>query len=45
MPNQTFSDLLGAIERIGPLIAEHAAAAEANRQLSGAVYQALGPGL
>jgi alkylation response protein AidB-like acyl-CoA dehydrogenase len=41
MPNQTFSDLLGAIERIGPLIAEHAAAAEANRQLSGAVYQAM----
>jgi alkylation response protein AidB-like acyl-CoA dehydrogenase len=41
MPNQTFSDLLGAIERIGPLIAENAAAAEANRQLSGAVYQAM----
>jgi alkylation response protein AidB-like acyl-CoA dehydrogenase len=41
MPNQTFSDLLGAIERIGPLIAEHAAGAEANRQLSGAVYQAM----
>src|SRR5439155_14450072 len=29
------------IERIGPLIAEHAAGAEANRQLSGAVYQAM----
>jgi alkylation response protein AidB-like acyl-CoA dehydrogenase len=39
--NQTVSDLLGAIERIGPLIAEHAATAEADRQLSGAVYQAM----
>jgi alkylation response protein AidB-like acyl-CoA dehydrogenase len=39
--NQTLSDLLGAVERIGPLIAEHAAAAEADRQLSGAVYQAM----
>ncbi|HEX4184752.1 MAG TPA: acyl-CoA dehydrogenase family protein [Stellaceae bacterium] len=41
MGNQTLSDLLGAVERIGPLIAEHAAAAEADRQLSGAVYQAM----
>jgi len=39
--NQTLSDLLGAIERIGPLIAEEAAPAEANRQLSAAVYQAM----
>jgi hypothetical protein len=41
MTNQTVSDLLGAIERIGPLIAEHATTAEADRQLSGAVYQAM----
>jgi alkylation response protein AidB-like acyl-CoA dehydrogenase len=41
MANQTFSDLLGAIDRIGPLIAEHAAAAEADRQLSDAVCQAM----
>jgi alkylation response protein AidB-like acyl-CoA dehydrogenase len=41
MPNQTLGDLLGAVERIGPLIAKHAAAAEADRQLSGAVYQAM----
>jgi indole-3-acetate monooxygenase len=41
MATQTVSDLLGAIERIGPLIAEHAAAAEADRQLSGAAYQAM----
>lgn len=42
MPNQTVGDLLGAIERIGPVIAEHAATAEADRQLSGAVYQPSG---
>ena len=41
MENQTLTDLLGAIERIAPLIAEDAAAAEADRQLSGAVYQAM----
>lgn len=41
MANQTVSDLLGAVERIGPLIAEHAAAAEADRQLSGTLYQAM----
>jgi alkylation response protein AidB-like acyl-CoA dehydrogenase len=41
MANQTVGDLLGAVERIGPLIAEHAEAAEANRQLSDAVYQAM----
>jgi alkylation response protein AidB-like acyl-CoA dehydrogenase len=41
MSNQTISDLLGAIERIGPLIAEHAADAEADRRLSGAVHQAM----
>jgi alkylation response protein AidB-like acyl-CoA dehydrogenase len=41
MANQTVSDLLGAIERIAPLIAEHAAAGEADRQLSGAVYHAM----
>jgi len=39
--NQTLIDLLGAVERIAPLIAEHAAAAEGNRRLSGAVYQAM----
>src|ERR1700730_1671259 len=41
MANQTLSVLLGAIERIGPLIAEHAIAAEADRQLSCAVYRAM----
>jgi alkylation response protein AidB-like acyl-CoA dehydrogenase len=41
MANQTLDDLLDAVERIGPLIAEHAEAAEADRQLSGAVYQAM----
>ena len=41
MANQTLNDLLGAIERIGPLIAGHAAAAEADRQLSGIVYRAM----
>jgi 3-hydroxy-9,10-secoandrosta-1,3,5(10)-triene-9,17-dione monooxygenase len=38
---QPVSDLLGAIERIGPLIAEHAAAAEADRRLSDAVYHVM----
>jgi alkylation response protein AidB-like acyl-CoA dehydrogenase len=41
MTSQALDVLLAAIERIGPLIAEHAAAAEADRQLSGAVYQAM----
>ena len=41
MANQTVSDLLGAIERISPLIAEHAAAAEADRRLSDAVYHVM----
>jgi alkylation response protein AidB-like acyl-CoA dehydrogenase len=41
MANQTVSDLLGAIERIGPLIAEHPAANEADRRLSDAVYHAM----
>ncbi len=41
MANQTINDLLGAIQGIGPLIAEHAAATEADRQLSGTVYQAM----
>jgi len=41
MPNQTVSDLLGAIERTGPLIAEHAADAEATRRLSRTVHQAM----
>ena len=41
MANQSITDLLGAIEDIGPLIAEHAASAEANRQLSSTVYQAM----
>jgi hypothetical protein len=41
MASQTVSDLLGAIERIGPLIGEHALAAEADRRLSGAVHQAM----
>src|SRR5437867_1437385 len=41
MANQTIDDLLGAIQRIGPLIAEYAAAAEADRQISGTVYQAM----
>jgi len=34
-------DLLGAIERIAPLISEHAASAEADRHLSDAVYHAM----
>lgn len=41
MANQTVSDLLGAIERIAPVIAENARAAEADRHLSDAVYQAM----
>jgi indole-3-acetate monooxygenase len=41
MTSQALDVLLAAIERIGPLIAEHAAAAEADRQLSGAVYRAM----
>jgi hypothetical protein len=41
MTTQTVGDLLGAVERIGPLIAEEAGAAEANRRLSGSVYQAM----
>ena len=41
MTSQALDVLLAAIELIGPLIAEHAAAAEADRQLSGAVYQAM----
>jgi indole-3-acetate monooxygenase len=41
MTSQAVDVLLAAIERIGPLIAEYAAAAEADRQLSGAVYQAM----
>ena len=36
MADHTLGDLLGAVESIGPLIAKHAAAAEADRQLSGA---------
>jgi indole-3-acetate monooxygenase len=39
--NQTLSVLFCAIERIGPLIAEHAAAAEADRHLADAVYHAM----
>jgi alkylation response protein AidB-like acyl-CoA dehydrogenase len=41
MTSQALDVLLAAIERIGPLIAGYAAAAEADRQLSGAVYQAM----
>jgi alkylation response protein AidB-like acyl-CoA dehydrogenase len=41
MATQTVGDLLRAIERIGPLIAKHAAAAEADRHLSDAVHQAM----
>jgi alkylation response protein AidB-like acyl-CoA dehydrogenase len=41
MTSQALDVLLAAIERIGPLSAEHAAAAEADRQLSGAVYRAM----
>ena len=41
MRNHRLSDLLGAVESIRPLIADHAAAAEADRQLSGTVYQAM----
>jgi hypothetical protein len=33
--------LLHQVERIRPLIKEHAASAEANRQLSSAVYEAM----
>ena len=41
MASQALNGLLAAIERIGPLITDHAAAAEADRQLSGTVYQAM----
>src|ERR1700730_13925151 len=41
MTCQTVGDLLSAIERIAPLIAEHAAAAEADRHLGDAVYHAM----
>jgi alkylation response protein AidB-like acyl-CoA dehydrogenase len=41
MTCQTVGDLLGAIERIAPLISEHAASAEADRHLSDAVYHAM----
>jgi indole-3-acetate monooxygenase len=41
MASQDLNALLAAIERIGPLITEHAAVAEADRRLSGAVYQAM----
>ena len=34
-------DLLQAVDRIQPLITEHADSAEANRQLSGVVYDAM----
>jgi alkylation response protein AidB-like acyl-CoA dehydrogenase len=41
MASQDLNVLLAAIERIGPLIREHAAAAEADRQLSRSVYRAM----
>ena len=41
MASQALNGLLAAIERIGPLIRDHAAAAEADRQLSRTVYQAM----
>ena len=41
MTRQTVGDLFGAIERIAPLISEHAASAEADRHLSDAVYHAM----
>ena len=47
MSNQTtredavVHDLLEAVDRIRPLIEEHADSAEANRQLSGVVYDAM----
>ena len=41
MANQTVSDLLGALERIAPLIAENARAAEVDRHLSETVYRAM----
>ena len=41
MASQALNGLLAAIERIGPLITDHAAAAETDRQLSGTVYQAM----
>ena len=37
----TVSDLLGQVERLRPLIQEHTASADANRQLSAAVYDAM----
>jgi Acyl-CoA dehydrogenase, N-terminal domain len=39
--SRTTQDLLGAVDRIGPLIAKHAAEAEMNRQLSRAVYDGM----
>jgi alkylation response protein AidB-like acyl-CoA dehydrogenase len=41
MASQDLNVVLAAIERIGPLITEHAPTAEADRRLSGAVYQAM----
>jgi hypothetical protein len=41
MASQALNGLLTAIERISPLIAERAAAAETDRQLAGAVYHAM----
>jgi 3-hydroxy-9,10-secoandrosta-1,3,5(10)-triene-9,17-dione monooxygenase len=35
------TDLLNQVERLRPLIKEHAPSAEANRQLSTAVYDAI----
>ena len=37
----TTQDLLAAVKRIQPLIEAHAAEAEANRQLSSVVYDAM----
>jgi alkylation response protein AidB-like acyl-CoA dehydrogenase len=33
--------MLRAVDRLGPLLKEHAASAEANRQLSSAVHEAM----
>jgi alkylation response protein AidB-like acyl-CoA dehydrogenase len=41
MTNQTVGDLLGAIERIAPLISGDAASAEADRHLSDRVYHVM----
>ena len=41
LPSDATQNLLSAVDSLGPLIEKHAADAEANRQLSSAVYDAM----